>query len=164
MTDQAARYLKRLNEMEWLRATVILTRETEMSIVAELQKIWETLGEQDREAIEKELALIDQQKNHRAYLCLDQQVEIGGTAGPRQDTDNSTVVPGDLYRHYKGGEYMIVRIARNSEDPDQRLVCYESTTTGDAWVRPLDMFLENVEVNDVEVNGVEIPRFSKIQR
>lgn len=59
------------------------------------------------------------------------------------------------YRHYKGGEYEVVGVARHSET-DERLVVYRPlyNDTG-LWVRPLAMFLETVVVN-----GTAGPRFA----
>jgi hypothetical protein len=59
------------------------------------------------------------------------------------------------YRHYKGGEYEVVGVARHSET-DERLVVYRPlyNATG-LWVRPLAMFLETVVVS-----GNPVPRFA----
>ena len=59
------------------------------------------------------------------------------------------------YRHYKGGEYEVIGIARHSET-DERLVVYRPlyNATG-LWVRPVAMFLETVLVN-----GNSVPRFT----
>jgi hypothetical protein len=61
------------------------------------------------------------------------------------------------YRHYKGGEYEVFFVARHSET-EEEVVVYR-TLYGDFsyWVRPLEMFLENVEIA-----GVPQPRFEKI--
>ena len=65
-------------------------------------------------------------------------------------------VPG-RYRHFKGGEYEVVGVARHSET-DERLVVYRPlyNDTG-LWVRPLAMFLETVTVN-----GRTVPRFAHV--
>lgn len=63
-----------------------------------------------------------------------------------------------IYRHYKGGTYRALHVARHSEDPTQELVVYESLEKGGVWVRPLAMFLEDVEVG--EYNG---PRFAWVR-
>lgn len=60
-----------------------------------------------------------------------------------------------IYRHYKGGMYRAIAVARHSEHPAQELVVYESLDNGGTWVRPLGMFLEDVEVG--EYRG---PRFT----
>ena len=59
------------------------------------------------------------------------------------------------YRHYKGGEYEVIGVARHSET-DERLVVYRplDNVTG-LWVRPLTMFLETVTFN-----GEPVPRFA----
>ena len=71
---------------------------------------------------------------------------------------NIPEIPLGKYRHFKGGEYELIAIARDSEDPDRFLAVYKALYgEGDVWVRPLDMFFESV-IKD----GKEIPRFSKI--
>ena len=59
------------------------------------------------------------------------------------------------YRHFKGGEYEVIGVARHSET-DERLVVYRPlyNDTG-LWVRPLAMFLETVTVD-----GSPVPRFA----
>ena len=59
------------------------------------------------------------------------------------------------YRHYKGGEYEVIGVARHSET-DERLVVYRPlyNVTG-LWVRPLAMFLETVTHD-----GEPVPRFA----
>jgi hypothetical protein len=61
------------------------------------------------------------------------------------------------YRHYKGGEYEVFFVARHSETGEE-MVVYR-TLYGDFsyWVRPLEMFLENVEID-----GAMQPRFQRI--
>jgi hypothetical protein len=50
-----------------------------------------------------------------------------------------------LYKHYKGGRYFVIGIARHTETLEE-LVVYQSLY-GDygIWVRPLKMFQEKVE-------------------
>ncbi len=56
-----------------------------------------------------------------------------------------------IYRHYKGGVYHALHVARHSEDPSQEFVVYQSTTEPDrVWIRPLAMFLENVEAEEYQ--------------
>jgi len=59
-----------------------------------------------------------------------------------------------LYRHYKGNDYFVFQVATHSETRES-LVFYRCLY-GDYswWVRPLDMFLETVELE-----GETIPRF-----
>lgn len=61
------------------------------------------------------------------------------------------------YRHYKGGEYEVVGVARHSET-DELLVVYRCLYDNNSlWVRPLAMFMETVLVD-----GRELPRFELI--
>ena len=63
-------------------------------------------------------------------------------------------VPG-RYRHYKGGEYEVLGVARHSET-DEPLVVYRPLYgDGGLWVRPRAMFLETVTHN-----GEPVPRFA----
>jgi hypothetical protein len=63
-----------------------------------------------------------------------------------------------IYKHFKGGTYKTMCIARNSENRDEELIVYQSLEKGYIWVRPLAMFLE-----DVDRNGYKGPRFTFIQ-
>ena len=66
---------------------------------------------------------------------------------------SSQVIPG-IYKHYKGALYKVISKVQHSET-EEWLVSYQALY-GDYgyWVRPLDMFNENVVVD-----GVEKPRF-----
>ena len=60
------------------------------------------------------------------------------------------------YKHYKGKEYEVIGIARHSETLEE-LVVYKALYQNDGenlWVRPLQMFLE-----EVEIEGKKMPRF-----
>jgi len=60
------------------------------------------------------------------------------------------------YKHYKGKEYDVIGVARHRETLEE-LVVYRALYGNHAlWVRPLKMFLE-----EVEVNGKKTPRFVK---
>lgn len=64
-----------------------------------------------------------------------------------------SIKPG-LYRHYKGNDYFVFQVATHSETREP-LVFYRCLY-GDYswWVRPLEMFMETVELA-----GETIPRF-----
>lgn len=69
------------------------------------------------------------------------------------------LVIGGVYQHYKGKNYIVKDLARHSETLEW-LVVYECLYENDAakiWVRPLDMFTENIEVE-----GKTVPRFKYI--
>ena len=61
------------------------------------------------------------------------------------------------YRHYKGKEYLVLGVARHSETEDEFVVYRQDYGDLSLWIRPKAMFLEQVEVN-----GREVPRFEYI--
>lgn len=61
--------------------------------------------------------------------------------------------PNSKWRHFKGGLYLVIDVARHSEDPNQEFVVYKhlegsnpKKDYGDdqLWIRPKEMFLEKV--------------------
>ncbi len=68
-----------------------------------------------------------------------------------------TLTPG-RYRHYKGNEYTVLGLARHSETLEELVVYRQEYGDHSLWVRPLDMFMERVEVN-----GRMIPRFRRVE-
>lgn len=61
-----------------------------------------------------------------------------------------------IYKHYKGGMYKVLGLAKHSETLEN-LVVYEAlydNQTSKLWVRPMAMFEDLVEVD-----GKQIPRF-----
>lgn len=52
---------------------------------------------------------------------------------------------GQVYRHYKGGLYLVEAIVRHSEDLSQMVLYRSLSTDGSRWVRPLEMWSEYVE-------------------
>ena len=61
------------------------------------------------------------------------------------------------YRHYKGGEYEVVGVARHSETLEPMVVYRPLYNQTGLWVRPYTMFFEHVDVN-----GQLQPRFNLI--
>lgn len=64
---------------------------------------------------------------------------------PYSDVAQSIVV-GATYQHYKGPLYVVLSVARNSETLEEVVVYQGLYGQHNIWVRPLDMFLENVLV------------------
>ena len=61
------------------------------------------------------------------------------------------------YRHFKGGEYEVLGVARHSEGLEDMVVYRPLYNDTGLWVRPVSMFLENVERE-----GRLVPRFAPI--
>lgn len=62
-----------------------------------------------------------------------------------------------LYKHYKGNMYEVIGKATHSET-EEEMVVY-TTENNRMFVRPYDMFFEQVEVN-----GETLPRFKRIPK
>jgi hypothetical protein len=67
-------------------------------------------------------------------------------------------LPLGRYRHYKGGLYEVLGVARHSETEEELVVYRALYGSGGLWVRPRQMFLETVLVD-----GREMPRFSYLE-
>lgn len=84
----------------------------------------------------------------------------GGEAAPMDAPAAQPVPPAPRglkpgrWRHFKGGEYEVIGKARHSETLEELVVYRALYGEGGLWVRPLDMFLE-----DVEQDGRVVPRF-----
>lgn len=64
------------------------------------------------------------------------------------------IVIGGHYRHFKGGEYVVLNVAKDHETCAEQAVYMQIHDKPLVWVRPLDMFLE-----DVDDHGNVKPRF-----
>jgi hypothetical protein len=65
------------------------------------------------------------------------------------------------YQHYRTKNfYRVIGVAKHSETLEDLVVyeCLYENPTSKIWARPLEMFLE-----DVEVNGEMVPRFKFIE-
>lgn len=72
-----------------------------------------------------------------------------------EDLPPLPTLPLGRYRHYKGGEYEVIGVARHSEDLSPLVVYRPLYNATGWWVRPHAMFVEQVEVN-----GRWLPRFA----
>lgn len=59
-----------------------------------------------------------------------------------------------IYRHYKGNEYEVIGIAKHSETLEEFVVYRALYGEGGLWIRPRQMFEEQVVVD-----GKMVPRF-----
>lgn len=63
-------------------------------------------------------------------------------------------IPKGRYRHFKGGEYEVIDVARDSETQQPVVVYRALYGEHGLWVRPLAMFAEIIERD-----GRRMPRF-----
>ena len=61
------------------------------------------------------------------------------------------------YRHFKGGEYEVVGIAKHSETTEEMVVYKALYDNSSLWVRPASMWFE-----DIERDGKKFKRFQYI--
>ena len=61
------------------------------------------------------------------------------------------LTPPGRYRHYKGGEYEVLGVARHSESREPLVLYRPLYNASGLWVRPYAMFLETVEVDGAQV-------------
>ena len=55
------------------------------------------------------------------------------------------IIPGRIYRHFKGDFYLVEAVAKDSETGADCGIYRQLYGDGSLWVRPLDMFLGDVD-------------------
>ena len=68
------------------------------------------------------------------------------------------IKPG-IYRHYKNKLYEVTEVATHSESMEQLVVYRPLYGEGKLWVRPLDMFEE-----EITVDGKRMQRFTFVEK
>ena len=63
------------------------------------------------------------------------------------------------YKHFKGGIYKFIGVAKDSETLEEKVVYQSVRGGGQMWVRPMEMFFETVERD-----GKRMPRFQEISK
>ena len=76
---------------------------------------------------------------------------------PDDDLPALPDTPLGRYRHYKGGEYEVIGVARHSETNAPLVVYRPLYNASGWWVRPHAMFFETVTID-----GVARPRFTRV--
>lgn len=64
-----------------------------------------------------------------------------------------------VYQHYKGKKYRVIGVAKHSETLEDTVVykAFYDNEMSKLWVRPIDMFL-----GEVEIEGKRAPRFEYV--
>ena len=61
------------------------------------------------------------------------------------------------YEHYKGNHYEVIGLAKYSDTLEEMVIYKQRYGDGGLWVRPLQMFFE-----DIEIDGKKVPRFKYV--
>lgn len=91
-----------------------------------------------------------------AQVSEPQQPENKGTPALGVPEGREIVI-GGRYKHFKGGDYVVLGVARDTETFELMAVYMQLHDQPRTWVRPLNMFLE-----DVDDHGNRKPRFEYI--
>lgn len=68
------------------------------------------------------------------------------------NSSKRTLKTGSIYKHFKGNEYLVLHLAKHSETLENLVVYQALYGERGIWVRPLNMFLEQVQVDGKMVN------------
>ncbi len=74
------------------------------------------------------------------------------------DSKTKIAIKPGIYRHFKGNEYLVLDIATHSETQETLVIYQPQYGARELWARPLTMFLDQVEVD-----GLQVPRFEWIR-
>lgn len=79
-------------------------------------------------------------------------------------TTERKFIPGGIYKHFKGGMYLALMLAKDSETEEDVVIYiplyYKEDAETRAWVRPLKDFMGKKELED----GTLIDRFEFIKK
>jgi hypothetical protein len=75
--------------------------------------------------------------------------------GEMSDMGNREIKIGKRYRHFKGKEYLVLYVAKHSETLEEMVVYQALYGERGIWVRPLEMFMGQKEVDGKLVNRFE---------
>jgi hypothetical protein len=65
------------------------------------------------------------------------------------------IIIGKKYKHFKGGQYLVLYVAKDSETLEDLVVYQALYGERGIWVRPLEMFMGKKEVKGILVNRFE---------
>ena len=75
---------------------------------------------------------------------------------PALTANKNNMIKIGKYEHFKGDFYEVLGTAKHSETLEE-FVVYKNLANGNFWVRPLKMFLE-----EVDFNGKKVLRFKYV--
>jgi len=69
---------------------------------------------------------------------------------------------GKTYRHFKGNFYMVLDVAYHSESLEEYVVYRSLYGEYKTYIRPLKMFIEEIEVNRIDNKFKQKYRFERV--
>jgi hypothetical protein len=93
------------------------------------------------------------------YNCLCQAQEYNKVVSDIKLTEKASGVKLGIYKHYKGGSYQVLGVGIHSETLEEYVIYKALYGQGLTWLRPLSMFLE-----EVEVKGLPQRRFKFVSK
>lgn len=111
--------------------------------------------EQKEEVIIPQESSLNQTPEQEAAEVKEETKEIKQEENESTPFKQTEPLPLGRYRHYKGNDYAVLYTAIHSETLEEYVVYRQLYGTGGVWIRPLSMFLE-----EVEVDGKLVPRFA----
>lgn len=112
---------------------------TEPTVIPEA-KVWEDISEE------------------KPVSCVTPAMDKGNGVKGIGVPDGRKPVIGGQYKHFKGGDYVLLNCAKDHETCEEIAVYMSLNGKPDVWVRPMSMFLE-----DVDDHGNVKPRFELVQ-
>lgn len=89
-------------------------------------------------------------KSLKSIMCWLRNRSAQKNAGNFPGHQSSSIKVG-LYQHFKGNRYYVFGTARHSENEEIMVVYAPEHKRDDLWVRPLQMFKEQIVTNSGEV-------------
>lgn len=149
--NQQMLFLKELNEQQVFVALNLEDREYDLCFNTNRTALVDALSGQ-RVNVENGNAYVKMPPFSSMVIVEDKILNQEPEQLAEEKPAETEVTVGGRYRHYKGGEYEVVSVAKHSETLEE-LVIYKSLSSGELWARPKSLF---VGIKDGQ------PRFTKI--
>lgn len=88
-------------------------------------------------------------------VTLGKHVVFAKDSNISEPKNNREIKIGKRYRHFKGKEYLVLHVAKHSETVEDMVVYQALYGECGVWVRPLDMFMGQKEVDGKLINRFE---------
>ena len=72
------------------------------------------------------------------------------------------IIVGAIYRHFKGGYYLVTSVARNEADEKPTVVYQSVENIGQVWTRPVESFIQRVDTESPDNVTKQKHRFEPV--